>query len=153
MASEEKETRIVNSSWILTNYSWKVEVDGLKLLMEGLKEKKIIGRKCHSCGAVYVPGVDYCRKCYIDIEEVVEVGTTGKVVTFTVNLADVRGNPLDEPQIICCFQIEGAVSWMMGTLLIDDWRKVHVGMPVKACFREEAKGELADIEHWEPVDS
>ncbi len=153
MASEGKETRTVSSSWDLTNYSWKVEVDGLKILMEGLKEKKVLGRKCGSCGTVYVPAVDYCRKCFIDIAEIVEVGTTGKIVTFTVNLADVRGTPIDDPQILCCLQLEGADSWMMGTLVVDDWKKVHVGMPVKACFREEAKGELADIDHWEPMES
>ena len=152
MTEERKETRIVNDSWDLGLYKWKVEADGLKLLADGLKGKKILGKTCGSCGTVYVPGVSYCRQCFVDIEEVVDVKTTGKVSTFTVNLADVRGNPLD-PQVIGCFQLDGCDSWLMGTLEIDDWKKVRVGMPVKIRFREETTGELADMEAWEPLES
>ncbi len=153
MAQEtaENETRVVNDAWDLGLYKWKVEADGLKILVDGLREGKIIGRKCGQCGTVYVPAVSYCRKCFIDIEELTEVEKTGKVCTFTVNLADVRGNELEEPQVICCFQLDGSDSWLMGVLEIDDWRKVRVGMRVRARLREELKGELADIESWEPI--
>ena len=151
MAKEEIETRVLNDSWDLGIYKWKVEADGLKLLTKGLKDKKILGRKCTQCGLVYVPGVDYCRKCFIDIDEVVEVKPTGKICTFTVNLADVRGNPMD-PQVICCFQLDGSDSWLMGSLEIEDWKKVYVGMPVRIRFREETTGELADMECWEPLE-
>ncbi len=152
MTKETEETRIVNDTWDMGLYKWKVEADGLKLLTDGLKDKKILGKKCGKCGMVYVPGVSYCRVCFIDIHEVVEVKHTGKVNTFTVNLADVRGNPLD-PQVIGCFQLDGSDSWLMGTLEIDDWKKVHVGMRVKVRFREETTGELADMEAWEPLES
>ena len=149
----EKETRIVNDVWDLTQYKWKVEVNGLKLLVKGLKDKKVLGRKCHLCGTVYVPGVLYCRKCFVSIEEVVEVESTGKVATFTVNVADVRGNPVDEPQVLCCVQLDGADSWLMGNLDIDDWHKVRVGMPVKIHFLEETTGVLADMEYFEPLEA
>jgi len=151
MIDEERETREVHDSWDLSLYKWKIEVDGQKLLLQGLKDKKILGRRCGTCSTVYVPGVTYCRKCFVDIEEVVEVGTEGEVTTFTVNLADVRGNPLDEPQVICNIKLEGSDTWIMGNLVIDDWRKVRVGMPVKIHFREQTTGELADIEYFEPL--
>jgi len=151
MAPESRETRTVSDAWDLGLYRWKVEADGLKVLVDGLRQGKILGRKCGACGSVYVPAVSYCRKCFLDIQDLVEVGTRGTVRTFTVNLADVRGNPVDEPQVLGCFQLEGSDSWIMGSLVIDDWRKVRVGMPVRIRFREERKGELADIECWEPV--
>ncbi len=151
MSEETKETRLVTDTWDLSIYKWKVEVNGLKLLVDGLKDRKILGRKCHRCGTVYIPGVTYCRKCFIDIHEVKEVGTKGTVATFTVNLADVRGNLLDQPQVVCCFRLDGADSWLMGSLVIDDWHKVHVGMPVRLCFQEQTRGVLADIDHWEPL--
>ncbi len=147
----ERETRVVNDAWDLGLYRWKVEADGLKALVDGLREGKIVGRKCDQCGIVYVPPVTYCRKCLIDIETCIDLAATGTVRTFTVNLADVRGNPLDEPQVICCFQPDGSDAWFMGVLVIDDWKKVHVGMHVRAKLRAEPKGELADIEYWEPV--
>ena len=148
----EKETRVVNDNWDLTLYKWKVEADGLALFVKGLRDRKVLGRKCHQCGTVYVPAITNCRKCFIDIEDVVEVGTTGKVATFTVNLADVRGNPVDEPQVICCVQLDGSDSWLMGNIQIDDWQRVRVGMPVKIHFREETRGELGDIEYYEPIE-
>ena len=148
--SEEKETRLVNDTWDLGLYKWKVEAEGLKLLVDGLKDKKVLGRKCDECGTVYVPGVSYCRKCFVDIDRVVEVQPVGRISTFTVNLADVRGHPLDEPQVIGCFQLEGADSWIMGNLETREWKKVHVGMPVRIRFREKTRGELADLECWVP---
>ena len=153
MEEERKETRQVTDFWDLGLYRWKVEADGLKLLVDGLKDKKILGRKCGACGMVYVPGVTYCRKCFVDIEEVVEVQNTGRIMTYTVNLADVRGNLLDDPVALCCIRMDGSDSWLMGTLESDDWKRVHVGMPVKIRFREESKGELADIECFEPLES
>ena len=150
MSEEAKETRQVTDSWDLGLYSWKVEAEGLKLLVDGMKDKKILGRKCEKCKTVYVPGVSYCRKCFCDINTIVEVQPTGKIGTFTVNVADVRGQALAEPQVICCFQLDGADSWFMGTLETKEWKKVHVGMPVRVRFRKETKGELADLECWEP---
>jgi uncharacterized OB-fold protein len=151
MVDEGKETREVSDTWDLSLYKWKIEIDGQRLLLEGLKDKKILGRKCNQCGTVYVPGVSYCRKCFIDIEQVVEVGTQGEVATFTVNLADVRGNPLENPQVICNFKLKGSDSWIMGSLQVDDWHKVKVGMPVKIHFLEHPTGALADIEYFEPL--
>jgi len=150
--SDEKETRTVSDAWDLSLYKWKVEAEGLKLLVDGFRDKKVLGRKCGKCRTVYIPGVSYCRKCFVDIDQVVEVKPVGKIGTFTVNVADVRGNPLDEPQVICCFQLEGADSWLMGNLETRDWKKVYVGMPVKIRFREQTRGELADLECWVPVE-
>ena len=85
-----KETRQVRGTWDLTAYQWKIESGGFDLLLKGYKDKKILGVKCHKCATVYVPGVDYCRKCFIDIDEIVEVSDHGKVATYTVNIADIR---------------------------------------------------------------
>lgn len=150
-ARTDQETRVVNDAWDLGLYRWKVEADGLKALVDGLREGKLVGRRCGACGMVYIPAVTYCRKCFTDIEELVSLPHTGTVRTFTVNLADVRGNELDEPQVIGCFQLDGSDSWLMGVLVIDDWRKVRVGMRVRARLRAEPRGELADIEQWEPL--
>jgi len=147
----QKETRVVNDAWDLGLYKWRVEVDGLKTLVDGLRDGKILGRKCGRCGKVYVPAVTYCRECFVEIEELTEVAKTGTLRTFTVNLADVRGNELENPQVIACFQLDGSDSWLMGVLVIDDWRKVRVGMRVRVRLREELKGELADMEYWEPL--
>ena len=76
---------------------------------------------------------------------------TGKVVTYTVGLADVRGNPVDNPEISVVIKLEGSDGWMMGSLKEIDWREVKVGMPVKLILREETKGELADVVGFVPA--
>ncbi len=151
MAEQAKETRVVSDVWDLTTYSWRVEADGLKLLVDGLKEGKILGRKCSRCNTVYVPGPCYCRKCFVDIDEVVEVEKTGRIVTFAVNLADIRGNPLDEPVISIVAKLDGSDSLYPGILEGIDWHEVEAGMAVKLALREELTGQLADITGYVPA--
>jgi len=151
MTEKRDETRVVNDFWDLSAYSWTIEADGLKLLTDGLKERKILGRKCPRCGTVYVPGPRYCRKCFIDIEEIVEVGHDGEVVTYTVNLADIRGEPVEDPTISVVVKLDGSDSWFMGILSDIDWKDVEVGMKVKLVLKEETNGELADIVGFVPA--
>jgi len=151
MAEQVKETRVVNDVWDLTTYSWRVEADGMKLLVDGLKEGKILGRKGESCNTGYVPGPRYCRKCFVDIDEVVEVEKTGRIVTFAINLADIRGNPLDEPVISIVAKLDGSDSLYPGILEGIDWQEVEAGMAVKLALREELTGQLADITGYVPA--
>lgn len=148
----KKETRVVNDTLDMSILKWRLEADGLELLVQGFKEKKVLGRKCHKCGTVYVPGCAYCRKCLIDIQDVVEVSKKGKIACYTVGLADVRGNPVPPQDIVVSVQVklDGSDSWMMGQLEIDDWKKVHVGMPAELILREETTGALAYMVCFRP---
>lgn len=150
MSNKEKETRIVNDTLDMNLLRWRVEADGLELLVKGLKDKKLLGRRCEQCGTVYIPGPSICRKCFIDIHEVVEVSRKGKIESYTVNLADVRGNPVAQPTVTVEVKLDGSDSWLMGTLQIDDWKKVFVGMPVEMILKEEPGGALSDIEYFRP---
>jgi uncharacterized OB-fold protein len=151
MEKDKKETRVINSTLDMNLLKWRIEADGLALLTQGYKDKKVLGRKCHQCGTVYVPGLSFCRKCFIDIQEVVEVSKKGKIVSFAVNLADIRGNPLEKPIVAVDVKLEGSDSWMSGKLEIEDWKKVFVGMPVELYFQEETQGKLADIDCFKPI--
>lgn len=152
MAEERQQTKVFQTNWELPQMSWLIEADALKLLVEGFKQKKILGRKCHRCGTVYVPGPTYCRKCMVDIDEVVEVGQEGVIGAFTVNLADIRGNPLPEISVVVCVKLDGSDSWLMSRLEgWDDWREVKSGMRVKVVWKEETKGALADLDHFELI--
>lgn len=144
------ETRVQSSNWDLATYKWKIESDAMKLLVQGFKEKKVLGRKCDSCGTVYVPGSSTCRKCLKDIDTVVEVKNTGTIGTFTVNLADIRGNPLEKITIVVCVKLEGSDSWLMGRLEgWKDWKSVRSGQPVQIVWSDNPQGVLADLSHFE----
>jgi hypothetical protein len=53
---EMEETRIVTGQWELSGFDFRIEADGMKLMMSGMKDGKFTGIKCHQCGTVYLPG-------------------------------------------------------------------------------------------------
>ncbi len=148
-----EETRLVQATWDLSQCKFKISGDGMKVLLEGLREGVFRGIKCPQCGTVYVPGPTFCRKCFIDIDEVVQVSDEGEVETYTVELADVRGNPVEEPTISCMIKLDGADTWLIGVVEGIDWQKVHVGMRVKCVWKDasERTGSLSDYTRFVPI--
>ncbi len=112
-----EETRTVSAQWELSTYKFRIEGGGLQLMLEGMKEGKFRGVRCHKCGFVYVPAPFYCRKCYVKIHEPVEVGDHGTIMSYTVVMSDIRGNPMEEPQVSLMVKLDGCDSWIMGTLM------------------------------------
>jgi len=149
MVSDE-ETRQVQGTWDISTYKFKIEGGGVKMLADGMKDKKIRGIRCHQCGTVYVPGPTYCRKCFIDISEVAEVKDVGEVTTYAVEMADMRGNPIDLKRVSGMIKLDGCDTWMTGSIEGIDWQDVKVGMRVKAIWKDEREGKLGDIDHFEP---
>ena len=146
-----EETREVQGTWDISTYNFLIDGGGMKLLADGMKEKKIRGIKCPQCETVYVPGPTFCRKCYIDIDEVVEIGETGVVMSYAVEMADVRGNPLEEFRLTAMIKLDGADTWIIGTISGMDWQDASIGMRVKAIWVDEPAGSLADIDRFEPI--
>jgi uncharacterized protein len=145
------ETRQVQGTWDISTYNFRLDDRGLKLLTEGFKDKKIQGIKCSSCGTVYVPGPTFCRKCFIDIDDVVEVKDEGEVMSFSVEMADVHGTPLEQFRVTAMIKPDGCDTWMVGTITGIDWHDVKIGMRVKAIWAEERSGIFTDIDRFEPV--
>lgn len=145
------ETRTVMAAWDVSANTYRMDGRGLTLLTQAMKEKKIKGIKCSECGTVYVPGPTFCRKCFIDIDDVVEVKDTGEVMSYTVEMADVRGNPIEVPKISAMIKLDGADTWFTGTITGIDWHDMKIGMKVKTIWVDEPVGSLADIDTFEPL--
>jgi uncharacterized OB-fold protein len=146
-----EETRIVQGMWDISTYQYMIDGGGMKLLVDSMKEKKIRGIKCHQCGTVYVPGPTFCRKCYIDIDEVAEVQDTGVVMSYAVEMADVRGNPVDDYRLTAMIKLDGADTWIIGTITGIDWQDAKIGMRVKTIWVDEPVGSLSDIDRFEAI--
>jgi uncharacterized OB-fold protein len=146
-----EETRIVQGMWDISTYQYMIDGGGMKLLVDSMKEKKIRGIKCHQCGTVYVPGPTFCRKCYIDIDEVAEVQDTGVVMSYAVEMADVRGNPVDDYRLTAMIKLDGADTWIIGTITGIDWHDAKIGMRVKTIWVDEPVGSLSDIDRFEAI--
>lgn len=146
-----EETRIVQGMWDISTYQYMIDGRGMKLLVDSMKEKKIRGIKCSNCGTVYVPGPTFCRKCYIDCDEVVEVQDTGEVMSYAVEMADVRGNPVEDYKLTAMIKLDGADTWIIGTITGIDWKDARIGMRVKTIWVDEPVGSLSDIDRFEAI--
>ena len=82
---------------------------------EALKEDKLLGLECKSCGAITVPPKMVCRKCTSSELEIVQLKGIGDIKTFTtVNVAS-EGREAEVPYTIVMVKLDEG-PWIMGNL-------------------------------------
>ena len=130
--------------------NWSVGKN-IQRFLEGLADGKVTGIKCGGCGKVYVPPQQLCGDCFKVMEEWIELSGRGQVVNYTVAHVDVRNGPLKEPQIIGMIKFDGADTAVFGRIVGAKAGPELIGLKVKPAFRDERKGSIRDITHYEPV--
>ena len=83
---------------------------------EALKQKKLLGLKCKSCGAVTVPPKMVCRSCASPELDVVELKGNGKIQTFTTCNVAAEGREGEVPYTILLIELDEG-PWIMGNLV------------------------------------
>ncbi len=114
-------------------------------------EGVIYGSYCGRCATTYVPARQYCERCLDELDEWIDVGTTGEVHTFTLLFENLDGTPREEPEVIAFVQIEdGGFVHRLDEIDLD---KLEIGLPVEAVFRaeKEREGSILDIAYFRPV--
>lgn len=82
---------------------------------EALRQNRLLGLKCRSCGAITVPPKIVCRQCTGSELDVVELKGSGKIRTFTtVNVAS-EGREDEVPYTIVMVELDEG-PWLMGNL-------------------------------------
>lgn len=82
---------------------------------EALKQDKLLGLKCRTCGAITIPPKMVCRQCQSPDMEVVEVAGSGQIKTFTTVYVAAEGREAEVPYIIVIVALD-AGPWVMGNL-------------------------------------
>jgi uncharacterized OB-fold protein len=82
---------------------------------DALKQGKLLGLKCRSCGAVNVPPKMVCRQCAGPDMDVVELKDEGKILTFTTVFVAAEGREAEIPYVIVMVQLADG-PWIMGNL-------------------------------------
>jgi uncharacterized OB-fold protein len=82
---------------------------------EALKQNKLLGLKCRSCGAITVPPKMVCRQCASPDMEIVELKGGGKIRTFTTVFVGAEGREGEVPYIIVMVELDDG-PWIMGNL-------------------------------------
>jgi len=118
---------------------------------EALKEHRILGCKCARCGQVSVPPKSFCEPCFVLVEDLVPVGSTGTIEAVTVVTAPFAGSP-PVPYAVAYVRLDGATSsianYVRGVDLSDLEQlpaQVRVGAPVAVVFGQEPEGRVTDF--------
>ena len=82
---------------------------------EALKQNKLLGLKCQSCGSITVPPKIVCHHCTSPDLEITEMKGTGKIRTFTTVFVASEGREDEVPYIIVMVELDEG-PWIMGNL-------------------------------------
>ena len=82
---------------------------------EALKQNKLLGLKCNSCGTVTVPPKMVCRQCASPAMDIVEISGKGKIETFTTIFVAPEEREDEIPYMIVLVELDEG-PWIMGNL-------------------------------------
>lgn len=70
---------------------------------EGFKKAKIFGTRCSKCNRVLVPARTFCPRCFVDMEQWVEVSQEGVLVSWVITNYEYFGMPTAPPLYQCSY--------------------------------------------------
>ncbi len=135
------------------SYIYTVGRAGEKFFRE-LINGKLLGSKCETCKIIYVPAKMFCERCFARLEDnYLDVGTKGKVHTFTRCYETYEGIRKESPSIVAVIQIDGTQGFLVHWLDEVEFENVYIGMPVEAVFKpkKDREGSILDINYFKPV--
>ena len=149
---EEKELLAISSGDAAQPFRWSVGKFGSKFLAELRDNKKLFGIKCPKCGRVYSPPRLVCGRCYVAMDELVQLSDEGEIVSCTIiqfSFVDPStGIQRPVPYGYGFIRLDGADSAIPHFFDSTDPTKVKVGARVKAVFEEKRTGSIMDIKHF-----
>ena len=154
--NREQERLVIRSGDSEQPFHYAVGRHGSKFFMELRDNKRLLGIRCPKCNKVYVPPRQVCGPCFERMDELVEVQPTGTLVGFTILrfsfLDPETGKQKPVPYGYGFIRLDGSDNAFQHFIAIRDESKIHTGARMRAVFREERKGNLADIEHFEVIE-
>ena len=114
-------------------------------------KRRIMGKRCQKCNRVIVPAQLFCKKCFTETEEWVEVGPEGILITFTVVYRKENHHPKEAPLAYGIVQLDGADTSLVHLLAETDVAQLKAGIRVRAVFSKKRIGHILDIKHFEPA--
>ncbi len=133
-------------------YRWAAGV-AIGRFLGGLKEGRILARKCLSCGTVGVPPRMFCEVCFRPTDEWVELQHTGRVNTVSTCYIATDASRMKDPMFPAVIEIDGAggngILHVLGEVTP---KEVAIGMEVEAVFKpaDQRTGDITDIRYWRP---
>lgn len=119
-----------------------------------VKQGRLIGQRCPSCKAVYIPPRGSCAACGCVTEEEVELADKATVQSFTIVAIPIPGNPIQPPYIIANLVADGANISFLHLISECVNEDVHIGQRVQAVWKPEEEWDYAmdNIRYFKPID-
>jgi len=140
-------------------YAWDNGV-AIGRYLEGLKNGKIIGKRCNVCKKVLVPPRLFCETCWRPTDEWADVKDSGTILTCVVSHVNwdasrvKKGQRYHTPAVI---ELDGAGKDQGILHLVDEIEPydLKIGMKVKAVWKkpEERVGAITDIKYFKVIKS
>ena len=127
---------------------------GSKFLIALRDKGKILGTRCAVCNRVYVPARSVCTDCFAQLDEWVEVGGKGTVLTYTIDQESKPViQPTEPPIAYAIIQLDGADTGFVHMLGEVASEQLTIGMRVQAVFKpkKEREASILDIKYFKPL--
>jgi uncharacterized OB-fold protein len=127
---------------------------GSKFLIALRDKGKILGTRCAACNRVYVPARSVCTECFARLDEWVEVGDKGTVLTYTIDQESKPViQPTEPPIVYAIIQLDGAdtgFAHMLGEVAPE---QLAIGLRVQAVFKpkKDREASILDIKYFKPL--
>lgn len=117
---------------------------------------RIMGIRCTQCHSVLLPPRELCDICYARTGTWADVADTGVLLAFSIIHLKFVGQTREPPYVYAEVMLDGASTKIIHVLDGVDIalapKRLKPGMRVKAAWRSERMGSLADISHFELVE-
>ena len=122
----------------------------LSRFMSGLRDGRVLGARI-SDGRVVVPPVEYDPVTHAAVTDLVDVGQTGTVTTWTWVSSPVHGQPLEHPFAFALVLLDGADTPILHAVDAGSPEAMSTGMRVQPRWADEREGSIHDLACWEPA--
>lgn len=122
----------------------------LSRFFSGLREGKLVGIRSKTAG-VLVPPSEYDPQTAEELDEFVDVGPGGEIVSYSWVSSPRKLQPLDRPFAYALIKLDGADSGFLHAVDVGgDEANIQVGMRVAPSWKAEREGVITDIECFVP---
>jgi uncharacterized OB-fold protein len=118
--------------------------------LTGLREGLVLGVRTGD-GRVLCPPVEYDPVTSEELGELVELGDTGTVTTWSWEPSPRPNQPLDRPFAWALVRMDGADTGLLHALDAGSPDRVSTGMQVRVRWADQREGAITDIACFEPA--
>lgn len=120
--------------------------------LRGILRRELNGRRCPTCGRVYIPPRGACPIDGVPTTELVPLSQRGTVTTFSVIRFPFEGQVLTPPYACAHVVLDGADVPLLHIIGEVDVNAVRMGMRVEAVWADDLQPTLASVRYFRPVD-